>query len=148
MADTWVLVANASQARLYKTEERPKTLSLIKELLHPASRVKGENLASDRPGHFQGEAVGMEGTTHGAFNEPTDPKQYEHERFARELASELDSGRTNHAFDKLVIIASPHFHGLINKQLNGHLEKMVVNHIQKDYTELDEKALLEKLRPF
>ena len=148
MADAWVLVANASQARLYKTEERPKTLTLLKELLHPASREKGENLASDRPGHFQGEAPGMDGTTHGAFNEPTDPKQYEHERFARALAKELDDGRTSNAFQKLTIIASPHFHGLINKQLNGQLAKMDVSHIQKDYTELDEKALLEKLRPF
>jgi len=144
MPNTWLVVANASQATIYQTEQRPKTLTLVKEFLHPPSREKGEQLASDRPGHFQGEAVGMEGTTHGAFNEPTDPKAYEHERFAVELAKELDAGRTANSFKNLIIVASPHFHGLLNKSMNTHVAGMVGQHIQKDYTSLDEKELLAK----
>ena len=66
MANTWLIVANASQATVYETESHPKTLKLLKEFLHPASRAKGVDLASDRPGHFQGEARSMEGATHGS----------------------------------------------------------------------------------
>lgn len=144
MAKTWLVVANASQATIYQTEQRPKTLNLIKELLHPPSREKGESLASDRPGHFKGEAVGMEGTTHGAFNEPTDPKSYEHERFAVDLAKELDAGRTSNSYQNLIIVASPHFHGLLNKSMNSHVAALVGQHIQKDYTSLAPKELLTK----
>lgn len=142
---TWLLVGNASRARLFETQARPKTLKLIKEYLHPPSREKGEELASDRPGHFQMEGSGMEGTTHGAFNEPTSPKSYEHERFALELAKELNDGRTQNRFGNLMIVASPHFHGLINQHLNEHVAKMVSTHINKDYTDLDEEKLLEML---
>lgn len=143
---TWLLVGNASRARLFETQARPRTLKLLKEYLHPPSREKGEDLASDRPGHFQAEARGMEGTTHGAFNEPTNPKDFEHDRFALELAKELNDGRTKNRFGNLMIVASPHFHGLLNQHLNEHVAKMVSSHINKDYTDLDEEKLLEALR--
>ena len=143
---TWLLVGNASRARLFKTQARPKTLKLLKEFLHPPSREKGEDLASDRSGHFQAEAIGMEGTTHGAFNEPVSPKEFEHTRFAMELAKELNSGRTHNSFDNLMIVASPHFHGLLNQHMNNHVSKMVTTHLNKDYTDLDEKELIKRLR--
>jgi protein required for attachment to host cells len=143
---TWLLVGNASRARLFETQAHPKHLTLLKEFLHPPSREKGEELASDRPGHFQGEAQGMEGTTHGAFNEPISPKSYEHERFAMELAKELNDGRNHNRFSNLMIVASPHFHGLLNQHMNNHVAKMVSTHLNKDYTDLDENSLIEKLR--
>ena len=145
MTNTWLIVANASQATLYETETPPKSLKLLKEFLHPASRAKGNELASDRPGHFHAEARGMEGTTHGAFNEPIDPKDYEQERFAIELAKELDAGRTTNSYDNLIIVASPHFHGLLNKHMNEHVAGMVSRHIEKDYTGETVKGLLGKL---
>ena len=143
---TWLLVGNASRARLFETQARPKTLTLLKEYLHPPSREKGEDLASDRPGHFQAEAQGMEGTTHGAFNEPTSPKEFEHERFAIELAKELNEGRNQNKYSNLIVVASPHFHGLLNQHMNSHVAKMVSTHLNKDYTDLDEAALIERLR--
>lgn len=142
---TWLLVGNASRARLFKTQARPKSLTLIKEYLHPPSREKGEDLASDRPGHYQAESQPA-GAIHGAFNEPTSPKAYEHERFAMELAKELNEGRTRNRFNNLMIVASPHFHGLLNQHLNSHVAKMVTNRLSKDYTELDESSLISKLR--
>lgn len=145
MTNTWLIVANASQATLYETETPPKSLKLLKEFLHPASRAKGNELASDRPGHFHADARGMEGTTHGAFNEPIDPKDYEQERFAIELAKELDAGRTTNSYDNLIIVASPHFHGLLNKHMNEHVAGMVSRHIEKDYTGETVKGLLGKL---
>lgn len=144
---TWLLVANASCARLYETQPRPRTLTLVKSFEHPASRDKGEDLASDRPGHIQTDNPGGEAAAHSAFNEPTSPKEYEHERFAMMLAKELEDGRTHNRFDQLILVASPQFHGLLNKQMNGHLTKMVSKHLSKDYTRLDEAGLVQKLDP-
>ena len=53
MAITWILVANASLARLYEHLGPKKGLKLIKELEHPESRMKNAELSSDKAGSFQ-----------------------------------------------------------------------------------------------
>lgn len=141
MNTTWVLVADASEARLFETEKIGASLHCIKEFSHPESREKGSDLASDRPGHYQ-----SKGTGHGAFAEHTDPKDYEAERFASELANALEKGRTDNEYKKLVLVAAPHFHGLLNTHMNEHTRALVVNSIQKDFTACDTLELPERLK--
>jgi protein required for attachment to host cells len=119
-----------------------KTLTLVKEFNHPQSRQKGTELASDRSGHFNGDTSGA---SHGAFNEATTPKSYERERFAMELAETLNKGRNAHEYNKLIIVSSPRFHGLLNKQINPQVGKMVGRHLEKDFTSLPPRELLKKL---
>jgi protein required for attachment to host cells len=144
MKNTWLLVANGSEARLFETEFRPKTLNLLQEFNHPESRDKGSELASDKSGHYQGDAS-TGGSTQGSFNEPTDPKEYEMERFAGELVQALDAGRTANSYQHLIVASSPKFHGLLNKKMNGHLSKLVEKHINKDLTSVKEADLLARL---
>ena len=145
MKNTWLLVANGSEARLFETEFRPKTLSLLQEFTHPESREKGQELASDKSGHYQGDA-GNGSSTQGSFSEATDPKEYEMERFAGELAKALEAGRNSNSYQHLFIASSPKFHGLLNKKMNGHVSKLVDKHINKDLTSLNENELLERLQ--
>ena len=72
MRNTWILVANASIARLYANHGPKKGLQLMKEMSHPESREKVSNLVSDRPGHNPGSGNG-----HGSFVPAADPKQHE-----------------------------------------------------------------------
>lgn len=142
MYATWVLVANGSEARLFEKKNDPELLSLIKEFNHQESRDKGQDLASDRPGHFNGE---ISKAAHGSFAEATSPKQYEVERFAKILTDELDAARNKNRYNKLIVVSSPHFHGLLNGHMNEHVAKMVDQHIEKDYTDLKVEELLEKI---
>ena len=142
MNTTWVLIANGSEARLFEKKNDPKLLSLIKEFSHQESRDKGHDLASDRPGHFNGE---ISKAAHGSFTEATSPKQYEAERFAKILSDELDAARNKNRFKNLIVVSSPHFHGLLNGHMNEHVAKMVDKHIEKDYTALKAEELLEKI---
>ncbi|MCW8917678.1 MAG: host attachment protein [Gammaproteobacteria bacterium] len=144
MKNTWLLIANGSEARLFETEFRPKSLTLLQEFHHPEAREKGGELASDRSGRYQGD-FGTGGASHGAFNEATDPKEYEMERFAGELVQALETGRTANSYQHLVIASSPKFHGLLNKQMGAHLSNLIDKHINKDYTSLNERELLERL---
>jgi len=139
--NTWVLVANASKARIFGTEKVGYPMECMKEFTHPESRGKGMDLTSDRPGHYQ-----SKGTGHGAFIDATEPKEYEADRFAAELAKELENGRNNKAYRKLVVVAAPHFHGLINSHLNDHTRAMIVNNIQKDFTDCDASELQGRLK--
>ena len=145
MENIWVLVANGSEARLFEMDAHANNISLLDTIDHPESRKKGSELSSDRPGHFQGENTGA---THGAFNEPVDPKSYELERFAMQLSALLEEGRLKNRYKEVVLVASPHFHGQLNKHLHKQVKKMVSHHIEKDYTQVAEGKMLETLRPY
>lgn len=136
---TWVLVANAAQARLYSTDKIGGELSCVKEFSHPEGRAKGIDLASDRPSRTKGAGQGPLGVS-------SDPKAYEIEHFASELAKALDAGRATNAYQHLVVIAAPHFHGLINKHLTDHTRALVSHNIEKDYSSYTERDLAAALK--
>lgn len=144
MKNTWLLVANGSEARLFETEFRPKELHLLQEFSHPESREKGAELSSDKSGHYQGDA-GTGASTQGAFNESSDPKEYEMERFAGMLMKQLEAGRNANSFQHLIVASSPKFHGLLNKKMNSHISRLVDKHINKDLTSFREDELLARL---
>ena len=141
--NTWVLVANASEARIFGTDKIGEAMECMKEFSHPESRGKGSELASDRPGHYQ-----SKGTGHGAFVESTDPKEFEADRFASELASELEKGRNSKAYRKLVVVAAPHFHGLLNSHINKQTRELIVSDIQKDLTDCEPRDLPDRLKEY
>ncbi|ARU31118.1 hypothetical protein CAP31_05105 [Sulfuriferula sp. AH1] len=140
MATTWVLVANASKANLYVNHGPHKGLELVKTFQHVESREKALERTSDRPGHYQ-----TGSGAHGAFSQPTDPKQHEEDKFAAELASELETGRTSNRYTRLIIMASDPFMGKLNNQLPAHVRALATDTIEKDYTYLTERELASHL---
>jgi len=141
MQATWILVANACQAKLLQNHKRFGPLELVKEFNHPESRTKTSELVSDRPGHNQ-----SKGNGHGSLVEQSDPKSYEALRFAKELAEALEAGRTGNRYERVVVVAPPQFLGQLNTHLNDRVRKLVSANLQKDYTKLDAKALLPALK--
>ncbi|MDZ7663566.1 host attachment protein [Thiohalophilus sp.] len=85
---------------------------------------------------------------HGSYAEPTNPKEYEKDRFARELANVLNKARSENQFNELVIVASPHFHGLINQHLYDESSEKVSHNIEKDYTQVKDSDMLDTLLPY
>lgn len=136
MPTTWILVANASRATVFANDGPKKGLRKVKELSHEASREKGSDLVSDRPGHNQGHGNGR-----GAYVPAMNPKEIEADRFALELARELDAGRTQNAYGRLILVASPHFMGLLNRHVDAHVRQRVSDSIEKDYTRATDKEL-------
>ncbi len=132
MPNTWILVANASHAKLYSNKGPNKGLELVKELDHPESREKAAELVSDRVGNFAGS---------GSYAQATPPKEHEAERFALELAHELEQGRVSNAYEKLVVVTSAHFMGLLNGRITQQVKGKVTESITKDYTHLPLKEL-------
>ena len=58
MATAWILVANASEAKVYANKGIGKGLEVIVRLSHPDSRKKTSELVSDRAGHMPGAGNG------------------------------------------------------------------------------------------
>lgn len=141
MSITWIMVANASQAKLFANHGPNKGLQFIKELAHPESREKTSNLVSDRSGSHLG-------TGHGAFVQATDPKHHEAERFAQEVTRELDEGHISNAYDRLILVASAPFVGLVNSRLPESVRSKLSEIIDKDYTRLSTQDLTGHLENY
>lgn len=140
---TWILVCDASRARIFSKENKVSKLKLVEELEHPASRAHGRDLMADRPGRQQ--QIG--GKTERAAMEPrTDPKRVEAERFARELTVRLSKGLTDHGFERLIVVAPPQFLGMLRSSFDTQVTQRVMTWIEKDYTHTDERQLTERLR--
>lgn len=138
---TWVLVANAAEAKILKKDKHTCTLTAHTAFTHPEGRAAVHDLVTDHPGHYAA------GSSTGSYTQDHNPKDNENTFFVLELCQFLDHARATNQFDELIIICLPHFYGLLEKHLGKELEKKVSRHILKDYMHLSEKELLEKLFP-
>jgi len=126
---TWVIVAESGRARIYEAGASDTGLTEIQDLVHPESRMHEQNITSDLPGRTH-DRQGT-GARHAKV-ESTPIKEHEAKSFAKEIASILDAGRKQSAFDKLVIMAPPAFLGLLRKQLSAATLKTVVREVDKN----------------
>ena len=140
---TWILIANASKARLYavykaklfQADSHPDDFKLIDEFSHEESRMKNRELVSDKMGEF-GAAT---------FGEATPPKALEAEQFAQQLITMLEAARKTNSFRDIILIASPTFMGMLCKQMPNELQKTLNQKIEKDYVHLQGQQLLQAL---
>lgn len=140
MSTTWILVANASMAKLYANHGVKKGLELVKEFSHPESREKASALVSDRPGHNPGSGNG-----HGSFVPAASPKEVEANRFAHELAHEVEHGRVANSYDRLILIAAAPFLGLLNTEFSQQVKSKLSDVVEKDYTKFTPKEISAQL---
>ena len=139
MAITWILVANASLAKLYANLGPNKGLSLVKEWIHPASRRKNSDLVTDRPGS-------MASCNGKGLRQPqTLPKAHEAKVFAQEIARELYHGRAINAFGRAIVVAPPAFMGMLNTTLDRPTAQLITDRLEKDYTKTSEPELKSRL---
>lgn len=138
MVKTWILIANASHARIYARNGNKAELSLVKELAHPESRLKNADLVTDKSGL-------MQGTGHGSRQPPSTPKHNEALHFAQELAQTLNQGRCSHEYEEIILVAPPAFMGLINEKMDGQTAKLVTEKMGKDYTHSNEREIVAHL---
>lgn len=140
MAITWILVANASLAKLYANLGPNKGLQLVKELIHPESRQKNAELVTDRPG-----SNGANGSGGGSMQPQTLPKDHQAKVFAQRIAQELYQGRAQNAFKRAIVFAPPAFMGMLNAVLDGPTAQLITDRFEKDYTKTPEPELAAKL---
>ena len=136
---TQILVANSSYAKFYQSTDLGKDLELTQEYVHPESREKADELVSDRQGRYRSRF----GSHRGAYVSAI-PKEVEAEKFALQLAHALN-GANLKDYDELIIIAPPHFHGLLNKHYPPNVRAKIKHAIEKDYTKIPQKTLLNFL---
>jgi protein required for attachment to host cells len=141
----WLVVANASRARVLEETDKPGIYAHVADLVHPQSRQKGTDLAGDRPGHVPG--VASHGSGSSAYDPRTAPREREHDRFAHELAGALNDGIASGRCAGLVLVASNPFLGYLKEHLGDQAHKAILRSVAADYTALDDRELAQRLAP-
>lgn len=135
MTATWILVADASRARLFSVGKALEPLREISSFDRPGARAKTRDLlaGSQCSGNGSGDL------------ECAEPRRNEALTFARELTEHLRLSRVQGLFDRLYIAAAPAFLGLLRARLDSPTAQLVVNEVSKDLTQLAPDAIRKHL---
>jgi protein required for attachment to host cells len=139
---TWVMVANATRARLFELTGRHVPLTELQALVWPEARLKGHEIESDRPGR----AFNSRGNQRHAMEPGLQPKEEEAMHFASHLVQLLQAGLDAHRFDQLCVVASPHFLGLLRAEMGTTLQRAVTGELVKDLTMERPERVAEEVR--
>ena len=92
----WVLVADASRARILQASQRKGPLQEIEDLIHPETRRQQQHLVSDAPGRSYDSA----GRGRHAMESPSDPKRHESGLFAKRICAQLAQAQREGRFER------------------------------------------------
>lgn len=120
MKPDWILIANATRARLLEQESKDKVKEL-KSFEHPQSRSRASELSADRSGYQRTDrSFGA-----ASFQPRTDPRQKEHTLFARELAEYLEREAQLGTFASVSVLASSPFLGELKAELGDATKRLL-----------------------
>ena len=138
----WVLVADRSRARILSLNSHAEGKPLVvRELEYEDGQKHQHDTVTDRQGYFAGGGNGsME-----ACEPTTDFKHQTAERFSRELIGELEKGRQQGDFDRLVVAAAPLMLGVLRDHYPSPLAQTVALELNKDYTHLKPEEVVSHL---
>ncbi|WP_018954464.1 host attachment protein [Thioalkalivibrio sulfidiphilus] len=141
---TWVIVADASRARIFSAEKSFSALQEVEDISHPEGRLHDQDLNSDRPGR----AFDSTGDGRHAMGKEVPPKKQEAVRFAKVLCDRLNNARATGVFEKLYIVAAPAFLGTMRQCMNSVTQKSIVGELDKNLTTHDVDTIRSHLPDF
>jgi protein required for attachment to host cells len=132
---SWLVVADSEHARIYVNNyAAEKKINLFREYTDKDLHKKTSDLVIGEQGDFSA----------GTHVESSNPKFLHSNVFANALAKRLEHFRTDHAFQKLLLVAPPAFLGMLKEHLSKEMHKIAVT-VEKDYTHDNEEKLLKHL---
>ena len=126
MSGTWIVVGESSRAKIYALRSRIK-LEELQSLVHPASRLRGTELESDRPGR----SFDSGGQGRHAMSTSVEPMEQEAIRFAKEIGEQVTVSCRDGNYNHLMIIAGARFLGLLREAIDNP-QQLRVTEINKN----------------
>jgi protein required for attachment to host cells len=137
----YILVADAARGRLIGADDALQRAEEIEDFVHPASRVRTEDLVTDQ----KTDSTGQPDAPRSSTEEP-DAHANESRKFAHELARSLGVARASGAFARLILVAPPKFLGMLREELDAPTKRTVVASVAKDYTHQSIEETLAAIR--
>jgi protein required for attachment to host cells len=138
----WILICDASEARIYQQDLPRQTLMVIRTIANPDGRAREQELVTDEPGRMR--------KSSGSTNlSAMDPRTTAHEaaaqRLAERLAEILDESALHHIYDQLIVAAPPHLLGLLRAQFTPAVAERLKTATAKDLIHIAATDLLKHL---
>jgi protein required for attachment to host cells len=134
----WILVANASQARVFERTSFTEPLLELTDWQHPESRMQ----ASETERAPLGQSLaGRSGLAPRA-----DLKQQHRSEFAKTLATYFHDAVLSHRVNSLALVVSNPFLGELLAHLDAPVQKIIDAKYVLDLTSLNVKELEKRLR--
>jgi protein required for attachment to host cells len=144
-----IVVADERQANFFDASRPDASLNLTHTVLNPVGDLRDTDLETDRAGRRFGGGSGVshgsgaqQGHHHGVDGERS-TVQHDLTLFAKTVAERIDDDRIAHAFDRLVVIASPKLLGMIRQSLSSHAQSMLAGEVAKDILHHGPDAILK-----
>ncbi len=148
MGATWIISANASRARFFSQSNPSEDLQEVNDMVNNGARLRMMAEESDKIGPTAG-TKSMHNTGGALPNklyEPAQtPDQHRNELFARDITDFLEHAHREGGFQKLSLVASPQFLGMLRKMLEPKFGSLIDLEINKDYTHYSPAQLLEQI---
>lgn len=144
-ANTWVIVAQRSRAKLLEYRTREKGLEPIEGFVNPAGELQTHELVSDKSGRGHAQSGGG-----GRYTLAPSEDAHEHALtvFAKSLARTIEAGFAKNLFEHLILVAEPHCLGKIKASLGKGAQlrlEAIEATVHKDLFMLDNKELLSRI---
>lgn len=135
----WILSASRTSARIL--ERVGSELSLVETIEHPEGRLRDRDIDTDA----HGRAFESASSARHALSTSERPHDRIAQAFANELAEKLKKGRLTQRYERLTLVAEPHFLGLLRAALDPATARLVSDSIAKDLEPLDFSELRSHL---
>lgn len=136
--ETRVIVADNARARIFASHDVLNHLTEQDDFVHSEAHLANQDLVAD--------AAGKSRDPHGALDPATSPKEHEARNFAKLLAKHLKALHNDGHFERLILIAPPHFLGLLRKELPKPLDQLVDRTIHKDLTTASVEDIIDYIK--
>jgi protein required for attachment to host cells len=126
----WYVLANRTSAVIYM-EGKDHEMHFVDRLFNERGRLQEANLDSDRPG--SGTSSAGNGSIRHSLDRRFDQQEGIAKRFAKRIAENLGEACERKRFSDLVLVAEPHFLGLLRGELDSSTRGAVKHEIVREY---------------
>ncbi|MDH3739997.1 MAG: host attachment protein [Hyphomicrobiales bacterium] len=139
---TWILMANAGQARICLNEGLSDGVHEIDGMSFENEHLPAREIMADKPGR----AFDSVGGGRHAMEYASDPAEHAEEKFARHLSAVLDKALAEQRYDRLSVAAGPSMLARLRSALTPQTRGRLHAEIDKDYTKTPVHDLADVLR--
>ena len=129
---TWYVLANRCDAGIYE-DFKDQKFKFKERMKNSRGHLTEGQLDSDRPG--SGFSSAGAGTIRHGLDRTFQHHERDATRFARAIANHLTRRKREDAFQGLVLVAEPHFLGLLRQALPRELHGLIRHEIPREYLE-------------
>lgn len=137
---SWLVVANGSEATFFKYTDEGKSLQKIGGLGNSFAHKQDKDIVSDRPGVM---SAGKNIHGRDSLSVEMSPTDKARENFVKEVADQLEQARKQNRLHSVDIIAEPKTMGLLRNNFPSNLAALIDRTISKDAIAKNNVELLQ-----